>query len=50
MPILRMFKIRTSEEIEQEKYALKILRGDFGDMQQTAFNDLHQLKQAIEKT
>ena len=29
LPILRRFKIRTQTEIEQERYALKALRGDF---------------------
>lgn len=30
LPILRRLGIRTRKEIDQEKYALKALRGDFG--------------------
>jgi len=30
LPILRKFGIRTQREIDEEKYALKALRGDFG--------------------
>jgi hypothetical protein len=29
LPVLRRFGVRTQREIEQERYALKILRGDF---------------------
>src|SRR5690606_24030673 len=29
LPILRLFRIRTRKEIEEERYALKVLRGDF---------------------
>ncbi len=32
LPILRSLGIRTTEEIEQERYALKALRGDFQDV------------------
>jgi len=32
VPLVRKFGVRTREEIEREKYALKILRGDFADM------------------
>jgi hypothetical protein len=31
VPVLRKFGVRTRLEIEQERYALKILRGDFDD-------------------
>jgi hypothetical protein len=31
LPILRRLGIRTREEIDREKYALKLLRGDFRD-------------------
>ncbi len=30
IPILRRLGFRTAQEIEQERYALKVLRGDFG--------------------
>jgi hypothetical protein len=49
LPILRLFKIRTSEEIEQEKYALKIIRGDFNKLDIT-HPQVHNLKQAITKS
>ena len=29
VPLLRRFKVRTRQEIDAEKYALKLLRGDF---------------------
>jgi hypothetical protein len=29
MPLFRRFGVRTSREIERERYALKALRGDF---------------------
>ncbi|HKQ39458.1 MAG TPA: hypothetical protein VJ063_15380 [Verrucomicrobiae bacterium] len=32
VPLLRKFGVRTRSEIDREKYALKILRGDFADM------------------
>lgn len=40
MPLLRKFGVRTRAEIDREKYALKILRGDF----QLDQNKLEQLK------
>lgn len=47
LPILRMFKIRTSKEIEQEKYALKIIRGDFKNLANISARETERLKQAI---
>jgi hypothetical protein len=32
LPILRRIGIRTRQEIERERYALKVLRGDFGEI------------------
>ena len=32
VPVLRRLGVRTRLEIEQERYALKFLRGDFGDL------------------
>lgn len=32
LPALRAMKVRTRTEIEEEKYALKALRGDFKDV------------------
>ena len=32
VPLLRKLGVRTRAEIDREKYALKILRGDFSDM------------------
>lgn len=31
IPVFRRFGVRTRQEIEREKYALKCLRGDFGE-------------------
>ena len=32
IPVLRRMGVRTRKEIERERYALKALRGDFGDV------------------
>ncbi|EEF25220.1 conserved hypothetical protein [Ricinus communis] len=32
LPVLRRFGVRTAEEINRERYALKALRGDFADV------------------
>lgn len=37
LPVLRKLGIRTREEIDREKYALKALRGDFQRQKPTAF-------------
>lgn len=50
LPILRLLKIRTSKEIEQEKYALKILRGDFDDVTKVSSTEMEKLKKAIKKS
>lgn len=50
LPLLRLLKIRTSKEIEQERYALKLLRGDFTDLQNILPQDLNKLKQAIKQS
>lgn len=49
LPLLRLFKIRTSKEIEQEKYALKIIRGDFNNWDIT-HPQIGNLKQVITKS
>lgn len=36
VPVFRRFGIRTQSEIELERYALKALRGDFGDLAKPA--------------
>ena len=37
LPLLRRFGVRTREEIDREKYALKMLRGDFADRNPTPY-------------
>jgi hypothetical protein len=32
LPILRSLGVRTADEINEERYALKALRGDFADV------------------
>lgn len=34
LPVLRRLGIRTADEINQERYALKVVRGDFKDLRQ----------------
>jgi hypothetical protein len=50
LPILRHLKIRTRQEIEQERYALKLLRGDFNNISGTVPKDLTLIKQAIQRS
>ena len=50
LPILRKFKIRTSKEIEQEKYALKVMRGDFKNLTGIVTPETSLVKQAIQKS
>ena len=50
LPILRHFKIRTRKEIEQEKYALKIIRGDFNDVTNVSGQEVEKLKHAVAKS
>jgi len=37
LPLLRRLGIRTADEINEERYALKALRGDFSEVQPMAF-------------
>jgi len=50
LPIFRLLKIRTSKEIEQEKYSLKIIRGDFDYISHVPQHEIEKLKQAIKKS
>lgn len=50
LPLLRKLNIRTSKEIEQEKYALKLIRGDFNNLQNISAQEIENLKQAIKKS
>ena len=50
LPILRLLNIRTRKEIEQEKYALKLIRGDFGNISASTSSEISQLKRAIQKS
>lgn len=49
LPLLRLLKIRTSKEIEEEKYALKVLRGDFDMVPATRYQDPQMVKEAVTK-
>ena len=49
LPLLRKLNIRTSKEIEQEKYALKLIRGDFNNLDIT-HSQIDNLKQVITKS
>lgn len=49
LPLFRLFKIRTSKEIEEEKYALKFLRGDFESDMTDQKQNFEKIKEAIEK-
>ena len=47
LPILRKLKIRTQQEIDHEKYALKLLRGYFNEVNQGLKPILSALKDAV---
>lgn len=49
LPLLRKLHIRTAKEIEQEKYALKVLRGDFNDLQNISAPEIQQLINALKR-
>lgn len=50
LPLLRKLNIRTSKEIEQEKYALKLIRGDFNEVTTATHQETENVKKAISKT
>ncbi len=47
LPILRRLGFRTSEEIDEERQALKILRGDYQAVSTPSNNSLAQLDQIL---
>jgi hypothetical protein len=49
VPFLRSRGIRTRLEIEQERYALKFLRGDFDNLERKQGQDLHTAEQLIHR-
>lgn len=48
VPLLRRLGVRTRLEIEQERYALKVLRGDFDGVEHTSEAPLRQPQQLTE--
>ncbi len=46
LPVLRRAGVRTTDEINEERYALKALRGDFADV--TTGSDASAIKQALQ--
>lgn len=48
IPILRRLGVRTQAEIEEERYALKALRGDFQRLAEAREGNGHRSAQAIE--
>ena len=49
MGVARRFGLRTQDEIELERLALKELRGDFGQIEDKQELDLNKLRGALEK-
>jgi hypothetical protein len=47
LPVFRRLGIRTKEEIDIEKYALKALRGDFQPLCETGSDDRADLEQSL---
>jgi hypothetical protein len=48
MNLLRRLRLRTREEIEEEKYALKVLRGDFNDLPVLPEKDVEKVNRILE--
>lgn len=48
MPILRRKGVRTRGEIDQEKFALKIIRGDFKNLNEDLSGQIANIKRLIE--
>ena len=49
VPIFRRFGVRTRQEIEKERYALKLLRGDFDAAGDSESRDIHRLLPAVDR-
>ena len=49
LPVLRRLGVRTRQEIDQEKYALKVLRGDFDNVSSSAESSAAKALQAVKK-
>lgn len=47
MPVFRRFGVRTRNEIDREKYALKVVRGDFDDVSSTSESSAANAMQAV---
>lgn len=47
MPIFRRLGVRTRQEIDREKYALKVVRGDFDDVSSTSELSAANAMQAV---
>ena len=47
MPVFRHLGVRTAEEIEEERYALKALRGDFREVPECGGHDHARIDRAI---
>src|SRR5207248_4852197 len=50
IPVLRRLGVRTQAEIDQERYALKALRGDFRGVRVRAGGAAQRAEQAVEAT
>ncbi|MEI6948687.1 hypothetical protein V9K67_15950 [Paraflavisolibacter sp. H34] len=49
LPLLRKLGFRTRKEIEQERYAMKLLRGDFDDLDSSRKGKSNVVVKALEK-
>lgn len=47
LPVLRRLGLRTSDEIAQERYALKALRGDFAELPRTESPNSSQVEEFV---
>jgi hypothetical protein len=49
LPVLRRLGVRTAQEIQHERYALKVLRGDFREVAQSAAVDPRAVLGAVRR-
>jgi hypothetical protein len=48
VPVLRRLGFRTASEIDEERYALKALRGDFEDLSEKTVDPVERARMAVE--
>jgi hypothetical protein len=47
--LFRRLGVRTQREIDEERYALKLIRGDFDDVDRQPRKPVHEIMEAIRR-